>query len=139
MPNFQLRFTVYFEDEDESKNTGFYTRIIIADNLNTAQRIGKGMLGEEVNSHEFLSEPLDIRETEEAPDISAWNENITWQRVLNSMNLQEQNVEFIFDTRPRVVGSKPVKTLSGWKYIDDKAEVTQKVGIKIKKPSRITN
>jgi hypothetical protein len=131
MPNFKLTFEMFFEDEDTPFNTRHYIRVIVADNLITALKIAEAMVGEEVYAREYLIRPVTVTETEEAPEISAWNENETWSRVLRNMDLTESDVEFLFDTRSRLVASIPVKTSSSWEHEDVKSETTQKVGIHI--------
>ena len=133
MPNFKLEFGKFFEDQDEKLETGKFTRIVIADNLQLAERIAKAMVGEEIYANECLTDPVTVTETEEEPEISSWNEDETWKRIIENMGLSERSIEFIFNSRPKVVVSVPVKTSSGLRYIDHKDTVTEKVGIRLKK------
>lgn len=108
MPNFKIIFMKHFEDDDEDLDTGEYSRVIVADNLEIAQKIADAMQGEEVYVNEWLEKILSVKPTDETPNIYSWDDGShTWKQVLRQLNLREDDVEFI---------------LSG----------SQKIGIKIK-------
>ena len=85
MPNFKLIFQEHLRTEFESIDTMKSHRIIVADDLASAERIGRAMLGEEVNACEFLSKLLKVQKTYEPPNLYSWDENATWNRVLKNL------------------------------------------------------
>lgn len=108
MPNFKLVFREHFRDVFQSVDTQKSHRIIVADDLNSAKRIGEAMLGEEVNASEYLGKLLSVEKTDEPADICSWDENFTWNRVLENLGLKEDGVRYYMAAgdQPRRVGIK---------------------------------
>lgn len=102
MPNFKLVFQERFIDEFQSVDTTKSCRIIVADDLNSAKRIGKAMLGEEVNASEYLGKLLSVEKTDEPADIYSWDENFTWKQVLKNLGLKEDEVRYYCVIRDRL-------------------------------------
>lgn len=112
MPNFELLFRMRVEDDDKSLDTDTFMRVIVADNLEMAQKIAEAMLDEEVYAREYLEYLLSLQPTNEFPDINAWDDgSYTWTRVLKTLGLKKKEIKFVFAKDAKVGITKIVRQI----------------------------
>lgn len=99
MNSFKLTFLTNFHGELTNKKIiydGIITRVILAKNIDEAKEIGNAMLGEEVYLAEYLKGLAGVVPAGEPVGIYVFDGgNYAWQRVLEKLQLRNQDVEFL--------------------------------------------
>lgn len=101
----ELTFNCYAKDNGGViPNTGRVSRVVVVEDLGTAGKIAKAMLGEEVYAREFLGKVVSVKETDKEASLASWDVDRTWQHVLDNLKLVTKDVDFIFSESGKKIG-----------------------------------
>lgn len=96
MKNFKIIFQTYaYDGNGDDKVVGTWERIIVAQDLEWAEKIAKAMRDEEVRDNLYLGDSVIVEETGEDPNINSWDDSDTWSWVIDNLGLDEDQVELI--------------------------------------------
>lgn len=105
MPRFELKFTATLDtsgEGDYEEREDPRIRVIAADTGKDARRIGRAMLGEEVECNEWLQRLVSVKATKKAVRLIVWDEQRTWDRVINKLGLKPSEYLFLRSGRKKV-------------------------------------
>lgn len=87
---FEIIYTTNFHGVEQFGGTKYDStsrRCIAADDFKMAERISKAMIGESVNSGEYITWIISVKETKDPAVNEYWCDKFTWVRVLKQMRI----------------------------------------------------
>ncbi|OGZ28669.1 MAG: hypothetical protein A2931_03600 [Candidatus Niyogibacteria bacterium RIFCSPLOWO2_01_FULL_45_48] len=104
MQKFELKFnTTFVECGKTYRGRGEYHRVIKAKDRHSAELVGRAMVGEEIDSCEWIANLIAVEETDK-PYTSYWDNGYTFNRVLENMGCLPNRVVFERDETGRIIG-----------------------------------
>ena len=97
MEKFELVFQSAYDDGTGDLQEGDeWKRVIGAQNLLSAEKIAKAMLGEEIAASEWLNKVIRVKKTDKTANLYTWGDGTDiWNRVFERTGINPDHVTFI--------------------------------------------